>query len=307
MDNLNFKSGFVALVGRTNVGKSTLINSFIGSKIVITSEKAQTTRNRINCIYNDDDSQIIFVDIPGFLKPRSLLTEKLNKLIIKTINDSDLILVMVDIASGIGSGDIFIFNKIKDINKPIILVINKIDIASQKKIKEELDKINNFNIENNNIFKEIILISALKNKNLDNLISLIKKYLPEGPAFYPDDILSDRPIRNIAEDIIREKLVLHLDDELPHTIAVEINNFEEGFTQDNQKIIKISAIIYAQKKRHKSIIIGKNGSLLKDVGMKAREELEAFLGCKVYLELWVKVKEDWTENLEALKEFGYDY
>lgn len=302
MENLNFKSGFVALAGRTNVGKSTLINNILGSKILITSEKAQTTRNRINCIYNDDDSQIIFVDIPGFLKPKNLLTEKLNKLIIKTINDSDVILVLIDVSSGIGSGDFFIFNKIKEINKPVILVANKIDIASKEKIEAEMDKVKNMDL-----FKEIILISALKDRNFDKLIKAVKKYLPAGPAFYPDDILSDRPIRNIAEDIIREKLILKLEDELPHSVAVEISSFEEGFTKENQKIVRICAIIYVQRKAHKSIIIGKNGALLKEVGIKARTELEEFLGSKVHLELWVKVKEDWTKDIAALKDFGYDY
>jgi GTP-binding protein Era len=302
MESLNFKSGFAALAGRTNVGKSTLINNILGSKILITSEKAQTTRNRINCIYNDGDSQIIFVDIPGFLKPKNLLTEKLNKLITKTINDSDVILVIVDVSGGIGNGDFFIFNKIKDIKKPVILIANKIDIASKKKIEVEMDKVKNMDL-----FKEIILISALKDKNFDKLIKAVKKYLPAGPAFYPDDILSDRPIRNIAEDIIREKLILKLEDELPHSVMVEIDKFEEGFTKENEKIIRISAVVFAQRKAHKSIIIGKNGSFLKEVGMKARIELEEFLGSKVHLELWVKVKEDWTKDEAALKDFGYDY
>lgn len=302
MENYNFKSGFVALAGRTNVGKSTLINNILGSKILITSEKAQTTRNRINCIFNDNNSQIVFVDIPGFLKPKTLLTEKLNKLIYKTINDSDLILAIIDASTGIGKGDFFIFEKLKEVNKPVILLINKIDITSKKIIESELDKVKDLDI-----FKEIILISALKDKNFDELLTAVKKHLPTGPAFFPDDILSDRPVRNIAEDIIREKLISKLEDELPHLIAVEIDKFEEGFTRGREKIVRISAVIFTQRKAHKSIIIGKDGSLLKEIGMKARIELEEFLDSKVHLELWVKVREDWTKDEAALKDFGYNF
>jgi GTP-binding protein Era len=240
--------------------------------------------------------------IPGFLKPKNLLTEKLNKLIVKTTNDSDLILVIVDVSTGIGKGDLFIFNKLKDIDKPIILIMNKIDVASKKKIEIEMDKVKNINL-----FKKIILISALRDKKFNKLIETIKKYLPNGPSYYPDNILSDRPIRNIAEDIIREKLILKLEDELPHSVTVKIEKFEESFTKRNKKITRVSAIIYAQNVSHKSIIIGSNGSLLKEIGTKARIELEEFLGNKVYLELWVKIKENWTKDEAALKSFGYNF
>ena len=302
METVNFKSGFVALAGRTNVGKSTLINNILGSKIVITSEKAQTTRNRINCIYNDEDSQIVFVDIPGFLKPKTLLTEKLNKLVSKTINDADLVLAVIDVSTGIGKGDFFIFEKLKEINKPVILLINKIDLSSKRNIEIEVDKIREFDY-----FKDILLISALEDKKFDQLLSTVKKYLPEGMAFYPDDILSDRPVRNIAEDIIREKLISKLEDELPHSVTVEIDKFEEGMTKSKDKIVRINAIIFTQRKAHKSMIIGKNGSLLKEIGTLARLELEEFLDSKVHIELWVKVREDWTKDEAALKEFGYDF
>jgi GTPase len=269
MENINFKSGFVALAGRTNVGKSTLINNILGSKIVITSEKAQTTRNRINCIYNDDDSQIIFMDIPGFLKPKNLLTEKLNKLITKTINDADMVLAVVDVSTGIGKGDFFIFEKLKEINKPVVLLINKIDLSSKKEIEIEIDKIKELDF-----FKDILLISALEDKKFDQLLSAVKKYLPIGMAYYPDDILSDRPVRSIAEDIIREKLITRLEDELPHSVTVEIDKFEEGKTKSKDKIVRINAIIFTQRTAHKSMIIGKNGNLLKEIGTMARLELE---------------------------------
>lgn len=302
METINFKSGFVALAGRTNVGKSTLINNILGSKIVITSEKAQTTRNRINCIYNDDNSQIVFIDIPGFLKPKNLLTEKLNKLIAKTINDADIVLAVVDVSTGIGKGDFFIFEKLKEINKPVVLLVNKIDLSSKRNIEIEIDKVKEFDF-----FKDILLISALEDKNFNQLLSTVKKYLPVGMAFYPDDILSDRPVRSIAEDIIREKLITKLEDELPHSVTVEIDKFEEGRTKSKDKIVRINAIIFTQRTAHKSMIIGKNGSLLKEIGTLARLELEEFLDSKVHIELWVKVREDWTKDEAALKEFGYDF
>jgi len=302
MVNLNFKSGFVALVGRTNVGKSTLINNILGSKILITSEKAQTTRHRINCIYNDGDSQIIFVDIPGFLKPKNLLTEKLNKLIINTIKDSDLILFVVDVSKGIGKGDFYIFEKLRQLNKPVILLANKIDIVSRKNLEIEMEKVKDLDF-----LKETITVSALKGTNFDKLLSAMKQYLPEGPAFYPDDILSDRPVRSIAEDIIREKLISRLEDELPHSITVEIDKFEEGFTKAKEKIVRINAVIYTQRQAHKSMIVGKNGSLLKGTGTEARIEIEELLDCRVHLELWVKVRENWTKDETALKDFGYDF
>ena len=302
MENKNFKSGFVALAGRTNVGKSTLINNILGSKIVITSQKAQTTRNRINCIYNDKNSQIVFIDIPGFLKPKSLLTEKLNKLVTKTINDADIVLVVVDVSTGIGKGDFFIFEKLKEINKPVILLMNKIDLSSKKNIEMEIDKVKGFDF-----IKKILLISALQDKDFDELLFEVKKYLPEGMAFFPDDILSDRPVRSIAEDIIREKLIEKLEDELPHSVTVEIDKFEEGITKNREKIVRINAVIYTQRTAHKSIIIGRNGSLLKEIGTQSRLELEEFLDSKVHIELWVKVREDWTEDEKALKDFGYDF
>lgn len=302
MENLNFKSGFVVVAGRTNTGKSTLINNILGSKILITSDKAQATRNRTNCIYNDKDSQIIFVDVPGFLKPKNLLTEKLNKLILDTIADADIVLDVVDSSTGIGRGDFFIFEKIRKTHKPVILLVNKIDITSKKKLEIELEKIKDFDF-----FKEIIMISALKDRNFNKLISAVKKYLPQGPAYYPEDMISDRPVRNIAEDIIRESLISVLEDELPHSVTVETDKFEEGLTKNKEKITKISAVIYAQRQTHKLIIIGKGGLMLKKAGMKARIMLEEFLGTKVHLELWIKVRKNWTNDEAALKDFGYDY
>ncbi|MDD3520578.1 MAG: GTPase Era [Actinomycetota bacterium] len=292
-----FKAGFVAIAGRTNVGKSTLINNILGQKILATSSKAQTTRKRVNCIYNDYNSQIVFVDIPGFLKPKTLLTEKLNNLILRTAGDADLLLMMFDISSGIGSGDFFVYEKIKSLNKPIIFVLNKIDKAGKEKIIQEKEKLNVFDLK-----KDVIEVSALRKKNIDILIERIKTFLPESAPYFPDDILTDIPVKEIAAEIIREKLISLLSEELPHTIAVEIDKFEEA--EGKKNLTKISAIIYVSKKSHKSMIIGKSGHILKEAGTQSRLEIEELLGNKVFIELWVKVRENWTMNEKDLKEFG---
>ena len=293
-----FKSGFVAIAGRTNVGKSTLINNILGQKVLATSSKAQTTRKRANCIYNDNNSQIIFVDIPGFLKPKTLLTEKLNNLILKTLNDADLIIMMTDASSGIGSGDFFVYEKIKNLNKPVIFVLNKIDAVGKEKIKEEKRK-----LKESDLIKDIIEISALRKTNIPVLIEKVKNFLPECPPYFPDDILTDTPVKEISAEIIREKLISLLNEELPHTVAVEIDKFEEDLSGKN--ITKISAIIYVSKKSHKSMIIGKSGRILKEAGTQSRLEIEELMGNRVFLELWVKVRENWTMNEKDLKEFGF--
>ncbi len=295
---LVFKSGFVAIAGRANVGKSTLVNNILGQKVLATSSKPQTTRKRTNCIYNDKNSQIIFVDIPGFLKPKTLLTEKLNNLILKTLNDADLIIMMADVSSGIGTGDFFVYDKIRDLGKPVIFVLNKIDEAGRKKIMEEKEKIAGIAPK-----EDIIEVSALKKKNIPVLIEKIKTFLPECAPYFPDDILTDIPVREIAAEIIREKLISLLSEELPHTITVEIDKFEEADVKKN--LTKISAIIYVSKKSHKSMIIGKSGHVLKEAGTQSRIEIEELLGNKVFLEMWVKVRENWTMSEKDLKEFGF--
>ena len=243
---------------------------------------------------------MILTDIPGFLKPKNLLTEKLNGLILSTLKESDIILAVVDVYEGIGKGDYFVFENLKNQNKPVILALNKIDMVNASRLKEEKEKLKEFDF-----FKEIISISALEGKNIKLLIRLIKRYLPEGPAYFPDDILSDRPLRNIVEDIIREKLISKLNEELPHSVNVEIERFEDRTTNLKEKITSISANIFVQKKSHKSIIIGKQGSFLKECGQKARLEIEELIGNKVFLELWVKVRENWTKDENALRDFGY--
>ena len=296
--DLTFRSGFVTIAGRANVGKSTLINNIIGQKVLATSSKPQTTRKRTNCIYNDNNSQIIFVDIPGFLKPKTLLTEKLNNLIQKTLSDVDLVIMMTDVSAGVGTGDFFVYEKIKNSGKPVIYVLNKIDEAGKEKIKQEKEKLLELSPE-----KDIVEISALRKINIPVLIEKIKTFLPKCAPYFPDDILTDVPVREIAAEIIREKLISLLSEELPHTIAVEIDKFEEASGKKN--IIRISAIVYVSRKSHKSMIIGKSGHVLKEAGTQSRIEMEELLGNRVFLEMWVKVRENWTMNEKDLKEFGF--
>ncbi len=296
-----FKSGFVVLVGRANVGKSTFINRVIGQKVSITSKKAQTTRHKFNCIFNDKDAQIIFVDCPGFLKPKNILTKKLNSLILTALSDVDVIIDMVDVDAGIGSGDHFVFDLIKKYSKPKILLLNKTDIVPKKKIANELVKLKEIDF-----FEEIIPVSAQTGDNIDSTIKIIKKYLPEGPMYYPDDILTDTPLRKIVADIVREKLMESLLDEIPHSITTEIESFEETKTKDGKELVKIECVIIAEKESHKAIIIGKKGSFLKKIGQSARLEIEEIVGKKVFLNLWVKINKNWTKDENALKILGYE-
>ncbi len=295
-----FKSGFVGLIGRTNVGKSTFINSVLRQKVVIITDKCQTTRNRINCIYNSLNSQIIFVDCPGFFKPKDLLGKKLNKVVGDVIKDSDVLLAMVDVAGGIGSGDFYVLEQIKNIKKPKILLLNKIDKIGEKKLDSERKKIAHLDQ-----FEKIISISAKTGKNLDICIEETKNLLPEGPKYFNDDIISDQPIEKLVSDIVREKLALNLMQELPHSIGVKVKKYQEGETKSGEDIINISCDIYTEKKSQKAIVIGKSGRMLKKVGMEARKELENLFECKIYLGLWVKIAQNWTKNEALLKELGY--
>ncbi len=296
-----FKSGFVVLVGRANVGKSTFINKIIGQKVSITSKKAQTTRHKFNCIFNDKNVQIIFVDCPGFLKPKNILTKKLNKLILSALSDVDIIIDMVDMDGGIGSGDHFVFEIIKKYNKPKILLLNKTDLVSKEKIANELAKLKEIDF-----FEEIIPVSAQSGYNLDKTLKIITRYLPEGPMYYPDDIVTDIPLRKIIADIVREKLMESLLDEIPHSITTEVESFEETKTKEGKQLVKIECVIIAEKESHKAIIIGKKGSFLKKIGQSARLEIEELLDQKVFLNLWVKINKNWTKDESALKILGYE-
>ncbi len=298
MMDKKFKSGFAALIGRPNVGKSTLMNRLIGQKIAITSSKPQTTRNRIQTVYTGDMGQIIFLDTPGIHKAKNKLGEYMVNVAENTLKDVDVILWLVEASDYIGAGEKHIAEVLKNINTPVILVINKIDKVKKEEI---LTFINTY--KDIHDFAEIIPLSALKGENTETLIPEIFKYLDEGPMYYDEDTITDQPERQITAEIIREKALRNLNDEIPHGIAVAIDIMRE---RKNAHIMDIEATIICERNSHKGIIIGKNGSMLKKIGSEARKDIEAMLGIKVNLKLWVKVKKDWRDSDFLLNNFGYN-
>ncbi|MDH6602890.1 GTP-binding protein Era [Bacilli bacterium PM5-9] len=294
-----FKSGFVSIVGRPNVGKSTLLNSFLKHKVAIMSNKPQTTRNKIQGIYTDEDAQIIFIDTPGIHKPKSNLSTFMNKSAYSATRDVDLILFLSNIDEPMSTGDKMIIDSLKDSESKVFLVLNKIDLVN----KEYMIKyMNSLTKEQLDIFDEIIPISAKNKTNTDKLLQLIKDNLEEGIKYYPDEAISDHPENFIFKEIIREKLLQLTGDEIPHSVAVTIDKVKKK----NNGSILINATIIVERNSQKGIIIGKNGSKLKEVGILAREELEQILGSKVYLETFVKVEKDWRNKQYQLNEFGYN-
>ena len=287
MDKNDFKSGFVGLIGRTNVGKSTLINKILNRKVVITSGKVQTTRSKINCILNTENSQVIFIDCPGFLKPKDLFGEKLNNVIFGVIDDADLIVVVVDVASGIGSGDFFIFDQVKHRPQPKFLLLNKVDLVSKGKVERERKKLKSLDY-----FNYIGEVSAKTGENIGEFLTLLTGKLPQGPRYFEKDIVTDQPLEKTISEVVREKLFKNLSEELPHSINVEVERFEETTAVDGGKIIVIGCSIYTERASQKAIIIGKSGSMLKKAGRQARLELEDLLKSRVFLELWVKVEKN---------------
>lgn len=295
----NFKSGFVSIIGRTNVGKSTLINSLIGEKIAITANKSQTTRTVIKAIINNKNSQIIFIDTPGIHKPKTKLGTTMNDNAWSTIPEVDIILFIVEATSnGIGKGDQMIIEKLKESNKKAILVINKIDLVEKEKL---LKLIELYNKEYN--FVATIPISATQNENTNKIIEEIEKNLPEGPAYYDIEEYTDQTERQLVEELIREKALRLLDQEVPHGIFVEVEKMSLRKTSKNQDIYDIEATIYVLRKSHKGIVIGKDGSMLKRIGTYARQDIEKMLDTKVNLKLWVKIKEGWQDNDSIVKKF----
>lgn len=295
---MTFKSGFVSIIGRPNVGKSTLMNKLIGEKIAIMSDKPQTTRNRIQSIYTANDLQIVFIDTPGMHKPKHKLGEYMLKAAKDTLQEVDVVLFVVDESKDIGPGDQYIMEQLKEIKTPIILVMNKIDKMNQEQFNHLYEQ-----FKNKDVFADIIGISALENANLNSLVEKIKDYLEEGPQYFPGDMITDQPERVIVAEIIREKVLHYTEQEVPHGVAVEIMQMKN---REDKDIVDISATIYCERKSHKGIIIGKNGRKLKGIGKSAREDIERLLGSKVYLEMWVKVKEDWRNNRANLRNFGYE-
>ena len=295
----NFKSGFVAIVGRTNVGKSSILNSIAGQKIAVVVNKPQTTRTSIKAIVNRPNSQIIFIDTPGIHKPKSKLGTTMNDTAWESIPDADVILFVVEATSNeIGKGDQMILNKIKESGRKTILIINKVDLATKEQV---LNLIETYKNEYN--FKAIIPTSAIKNKEIEVVLEEIEKNLKEGPAYYSKEEYTDQTLRDIASEIIREKALKLLQDEVPHGIFVEIEKMKKSKTRENKPIFNIEATIYCLRNSHKGIIIGKNGQMLKRIGTYAREDLEKELEEQVNLKLWVKVKEDWINNDQIVKKF----
>lgn len=293
-----YRSGFVAIIGRPNVGKSTLMNKMIGEKIAIISDKPQTTRSRIHCVLTREEYQIVFVDTPGLHKPKNRLGEYMVNTAMSTLNEVDVIIFVVDIAAGVGSGDKKIAETLADVDTPVIVAFNKADKLSSEDIEKEINKFKQFYN-----FSDGLVISALTGKNLDELESKIVSYLPEGPQYYPETMVTDQPERLIIAEMIREKALQLLKEEVPHGIGVEIMAMKE---REDKPLMDIHAIIHCEKKSHKAIIIGKGGKMLKQIGQKARMDIENLLGIKVYLDIWVKVSEDWRNNQRALRELGYE-
>ena len=297
-DTKEFKSGFVTLIGRPNVGKSTLMNHLIGQKIAITSEKPQTTRNRIQTVYTDERGQIIFLDTPGIHKAKNKLGEYMVNVAENTLKEVDVILWLVEPTTFIGSGERHIAEQLSKIKTPVILVINKIDTVKSK--EEILTFIAAYKDILN--FAEIIPVSALKEMNIEDVKSSIFKYLPAGPQFYDEDTVTDQPMRQIAAELIREKALRMLDDEIPHGIAVVIDQMKER----PNGIIDVDATIVCERDSHKGIIIGKGGSMLKRIGTAARMEIENLMDTKVNLKLWVKVRREWRDSDMYMKNYGYN-
>lgn len=294
-----FKSGFVSIIGRTNVGKSTLINSLLGEKVAITANKSQTTRTVIKAIINNKNSQIIFTDTPGIHKPKTKLGTTMNDNAWSTIPEVDIILFIVEATSnGIGKGDQMILEKLKESNKKAILVINKIDLIEKEKLLKLIDL---YNKEYN--FVATIPICATQNENTNKIITEIEKNLPEGPAYYNVEEYTDQTERQLVEELIREKALRLLDQEVPHGIYVEVEKMKLRKTSKNQDIYDIEATIYVLRKSHKGIVIGKDGSMLKRIGTYARQDIEKMLDTKVNLKLWVKIKEGWQDNDSIVKKF----
>lgn len=291
------KSGFVTLIGRPNVGKSTLMNHLIGQKIAITSDKPQTTRNKIQTVYTEERGQIIFLDTPGIHKAKNKLGEYMVKVAEHTMSEVDLILWLVEPSTFIGAGERHIAEQLQKVKTPVMLVINKIDTLKNQ--DEILTFINAY--KDILSFSEIVPVSALKEKNTDLMTDLIFKYLPEGPLFYDEDTVTDQPMRQIASELIREKALRLLKDEIPHGIAVTI----EKMTERQNGMIDIEANIVCERDSHKGIVIGKNGAMLKKIGTSARVEIENLMDTKVNLQLWVKVRKEWRDSELYMKNYGY--
>lgn len=298
MNKESYKSGFVTIIGRPNVGKSTLLNQVIGQKIAIMSDKPQTTRNKIQAVYTTDEAQVIFIDTPGIHKPKHKLGDFMTRTAQQTLNEVDLILFVINAEEGYGRGDQFIIDRLQHVKNPVFLVVNKIDKVHPDQLLPLIDMYRN-KLE----VAEVVPISALKGNNIDTLLDQIVSYMEEGPQFYPEDQVTDHPERFITAELIREK-VLHLTrEEIPHSVAVIIEEMKE---REEKNVVFVNATIIVERSSQKGIIIGKQGKMLKEIGKRARADIETLLGSRVFLELYVKVQEDWRNRQKQLVEFGFN-
>ena len=291
------KSGIITICGRPNVGKSTLTNAFVGEKVAIVTNKPQTTRNRICAILNRGENQFVFMDTPGLHKARTRLGDYMVNVVKESVADVDAILLLVEPIANIGAPEQELIDRIKQLSCPAVLVINKVDTLEQKEAL--LEVINTYGQAHQ--FDAVVPISAKDGEGVEDLLKLLEGYLPEGPQLFPDDMVTDQPERQVMAEILREKLLLCLDKEIPHGTAVEITKFSER----DDEVIEIDATIYCEKNSNKGIIIGKGGGMLKKVSTMARKDMERFMGTKVFLQTWVKVKENWRDNVNLIRNFGY--
>lgn len=290
------KSGFVSIIGRPNVGKSTFVNRVIGHKIAIMSDKAQTTRNKIQGVMTRDDAQIIFIDTPGIHKPKHKLGDYMMRVAKNTLSEIDAIMFMVNVNEDIGRGDEYIMEMLKNVKTPIFLVLNKIDLVHPDTMMPKIEQYQSYMD-----FTDIIPISALEGLNVDHFIDVLKSFLPEGPKYYPDNQISDHPEQFVVSEIIREKILHLTSEEIPHAIGVNVNRM----IKEDEDRVRIEATIYVERDSQKGIVIGKGGKKLKEVGKRARRDIEMLLGSKVYLELWVKVQRDWRNKVNFIRQIGY--
>lgn len=291
-----YKSGFVTIIGRPNVGKSTFVNRVIGHKIAIMSDKAQTTRNKIQGVMTQQDAQIVFLDTPGIHKPKHKLGDYMMKVAKNTLSEIDAVMFMVNVNEEIGRGDEYIMEMLKTVKTPVFLVLNKIDLVHPDALMPRIEQYQRYMD-----FAEIIPISALEGHNVDHFINVLKSYLPEGPQYYPDGQISDHPEQFVVSELIREKILQTTSKEIPHAIGVNV----ERMTQESEDRVHIEAVIYVERDSQKGIVIGKGGKKLKEVGKRARLDIEHLLGSKVYLDLWVKVQKDWRNKSSFIKQMGY--
>lgn len=290
------KSGFVSIIGRPNVGKSTFVNRVIGHKIAIMSDKAQTTRNKIQGVMTRDDAQIIFIDTPGIHKPKHKLGDYMMRVAKNTLSEIDAIMFMVNVNEDIGRGDEYIMEMLKNVKTPIFLVLNKIDLVHPDTLMPKIEQYQSYMD-----FTDIIPISALEGLNVDHFIDVLKSFLPEGPKYYPDNQISDHPEQFVVSEIIREKILRLTSEEIPHAIGVNVDRM----IKEDEDRVRIEATIYVERDSQKGIVIGKGGKKLKEVGKRARRDIEMLLGSKVYLELWVKVQRDWRNKVNFIRQIGY--